>query len=139
MTRTDNSVNPSIPSPQPTPDTTSFWGAAAQGKLLLRRCKACDKVHYYPRPFCPFCGGETDWEASSGRGQVYSYSAIQRADPPYMICYVMLDEGVAMMSNMVDCDLDRVHVGMRVRMVVMPSADGTPVPMFTPETTKEGA
>ncbi|MGB3071321.1 MAG: OB-fold domain-containing protein [Ottowia sp.] len=129
--------NPFIPSPQPSPETTPFWEAARQCKLLLRQCSICGKAHYYPRPACPFCGGNTDWIESGGNGQVYSYSAMSRAIPPYMMCYVMLDEGVAMMSNVVECELGMVHIGMRVRVVFIPSADGMPVPMFAPDRVKE--
>ncbi|WP_326536582.1 Zn-ribbon domain-containing OB-fold protein [Pseudorhodoferax sp.] len=129
--------NPAIPSPQPTPDTVPFWQAAAQGRLLLRRCGDCGRPHYYPRPNCPFCGGATDWMESAARGQVHAYSAMPRATPPYVICYVMLDEGVAMMSNIVRCAPERVHVGMRVHAVFEPSADGTPVPMFAPDSDGE--
>lgn len=120
------------PSPQPTPETLPFWRAAAEGRLLLRRCTTCAEVHYYPRPFCPSCGGGTEWIEAGGRGVVHSYSVMRRADPPYVIAYVMLDEGVAMLTNIVDCDPDRVAVDQRVHVVFRATRDGTPVPMFAP-------
>jgi uncharacterized OB-fold protein len=45
---------------------------------------------------------------------------------------VTLDEGVTMMTNLVDCDLDAIRIGQRVRLVFKPSEGGPPVPMFAP-------
>jgi len=39
----------------------------------------------------------------SGKGTIYTFSVMQRADPPYCIAYVELAE-VRMMTNIVDCD-----------------------------------
>jgi len=45
---------------------------------------------------------------------------------------VTLQEGVSMMTNIVDCDLDKIQIGQAVRLVFKPSDGGPPVPMFTP-------
>ena len=50
---------------------------------------------------------------------------------PYAIAYVTLAEGPTMMSNIVDCDLDAIRIGQRVRLVFKPAENGQPVPMFT--------
>jgi hypothetical protein len=122
-----------IPAPQASPDTTPFWDGASQGTLLLKRCRACGEVHYYPRPLCPFCGSDaTEWRPAAGTGTLYSYSVMRRAEVPYAIAYVTLDEGVTMMTNLVDCDFDRLKIGQRVRVVFTPTDGGPPVPTFTP-------
>lgn len=122
-----------LPAPTPSPETTPFWAAAAQGKLLVKRCGACGKAHHYPRPICPFCASDrTEWTESAGRGVIYSFSVMRRATPPYVIAYVTLDEGVTMMTNLVDCDLDALSIGQPVRVVWAPTDGGPPVPMFTP-------
>ena len=122
-----------IPGPPTNPETEVFWDAAAQGKLLIKRCKACAAVHYYPRALCPFCGSDaTEWQTVSGAGTIYSYSVMRRAEVPYAIAYVTLDEGVTMMTNLVDCDLDAIRIGQRVRLVFKPTKGGPPVPAFTP-------
>jgi uncharacterized OB-fold protein len=69
---------------------------------------------------------------ASGRGVVYSYSVMRRVPVPYALAYVTLDEGVTMMTNIVDCDLDAIRIGQRVRLVFKPTDGGPPVPMFTP-------
>lgn len=115
------------------PATEPYWAAAREGVLKLRRCTACRQVHWYPRPVCPFCQGETEWEAARGTGEIYSLSVTRRAGPiPYALAYVTLDEGVTMMANIVDCDLDALRIGQRVKLAFKPDDDGQPVPMFTP-------
>jgi uncharacterized OB-fold protein len=90
-------------------------------------------VHYYPRALCPFCfSADTEWQTTSGTGTIYSYSVMRRVDAPYAIAYVTLEEGVSMMTNIVDCDLDKIRIGQRVKVVFKPTDGGPPVPMFTP-------
>ena|SRR5262245_12133536 len=122
-----------IPAPPTNPETQAFWDAAGQGKLVLKRCRACGELHYYPRAMCPFCGSEqTEWTEASGRGTVYSYSVLRRAPIPYAIAYVTLAEGPTMMTNLVDCDLDAIRIGQAVRVVFRPTDGGALVPMFSP-------
>jgi uncharacterized OB-fold protein len=121
------------PPPEANPETQPFWDATARGQLLLKRCKACGELHYYPRAICPFCfSDKTEWEAVSGRGKIYSYSVMRRAPEPYAIAYVTLAEGVTMLTNIVDCDLDQIRIGQDVRLVFKPTDGGPPVAMFAP-------
>jgi len=116
------------------PATEPYWTAARNGVLRLRRCTACGKPHWYPRPVCPFCQGDTDWVDASGKGTVYSVSVTRRAGPiPFAIAYVTLDEGVTMLTNIADCDLDSVKIGDPVRVVFKPMPNGAMLPMFAPD------
>jgi uncharacterized OB-fold protein len=122
-----------IDAPQPAPETKAFWDAASAGRLVIKRCAACGESHYYPRSICPFCGSDrTEWKDASGRGTIYTYSVMRRAPVPYAIAYVTLEEGVTMMTNIVDCDLNAIRIGQKVRVVFKPTDGGPPVPMFTP-------
>ena len=57
----------------------------------------------------------------------------RRAGPiPYAIAYVTLDEGVTMLTNIVDCDLDTLRIGQRVKVCFKPTDGDAMVPMFTP-------
>jgi uncharacterized OB-fold protein len=115
------------------PATEPFWTRAGQGRLTTRACKSCGKLHWYPRALCPFCMGETEWRDLSGLGTIYSVSVTRRAGPiPYAIAYVTLDEGVTMLTNIVDCDLDLLKIGQRVAVTFKPADGGGVVPMFTP-------
>jgi uncharacterized OB-fold protein len=122
-----------IQAPQPNPETEAFWNAAAQGKLMIGKCAACGKTHYYPRAICPFCFSDrTELQPASGSATIYTYSVMRRAPIPYTIAYVKLAEGPTMMTNIVDCDLDKIRIDQPVRLVFKPSEGGPPVPMFTP-------
>ncbi len=122
-----------IPAFSISPETRPFWDAAADGRFLIRRCRACGEAHWYPRPACPFCdAGGTEWVEASGRGTVYAFSAMTRAPEPYVIAYVTLDEGPTLVTNIVDCDPDAVAVGQAVRVVFVAAEDGRAVPMFAP-------
>src|SRR5262245_66553473 len=122
-----------IAAPAVTPDTKTFWDAATAGRLVLKRCLACGEAHHYPRALCPFCGSDRmEWRDATGSGVVYSYSVMRRVQPPYAIAYVTLEEGVTMMTNIVECDLDAIRIGQSVRVVWKPTDGGPPVPMFTP-------
>ena len=122
-----------IPAPPVTPETRPYWDAAADGRLMIKKCTACGQVHHYPRSICPFCGSDrTEWLPASGRGTIYSFSVMRRVPVPYAIAYVTLEEGVTMMTNIVDCDLDVIRIGQSVRVVFKPTEGGPPVPMFAP-------
>ena len=122
-----------ISAPPPNPETKAFWEAASQGKLLIKRCTSCGQSHYYPRALCPFCGSDTtEWQAASGAGTIYSYSVMRRAKVPYAIAFVTLEEGPTMMTNLVDCDFDRLRIGQPVRLAITRRDDGLVVPKFTP-------
>jgi uncharacterized protein len=122
-----------IPAPETNPETKPYWEAAAQGRLLIKKCAACGRVHFSPRAICPFCGSDrTEWVTASGRGTVYSYSVMRRVPVPYALAYVTLEEGVSMMTNIVDCDLEAIRIGQSVTVVFKPTEGGPPVPMFRP-------
>ncbi len=122
-----------IPSPTPTPGTEPYWEGAAQGKLMLRGCNSCGRVHHYPRTPCPYCFSDAlEWREAAGRGTIYTYSVMRRVPVPYVIAYVTLEEGVSMMTNIVDCDFDALRIDQKVKVVFKPSENGQPVPMFTP-------
>jgi uncharacterized OB-fold protein len=123
-----------IPAPSVSPENKAFFEAASQGKLLIKKCNSCGEFHHYPRALCPHCfSDKTEWRDAKGTGTVYTYSVLRRGVPePYCIAYVTLEEGVSMLTNLVDCDFDALRIGMQVKVVFKPSDGGAPVPMFTP-------
>jgi uncharacterized OB-fold protein len=122
-----------IPAPPLNPEIQPYFDAAARGTLLVKRCTSCGQFHHYPRAMCPFCFADTtEWREASGRGTIYAYSVMRRVPAPYALAYVTLEEGVTMMTNIVDCDLDAIRIGQAVRVVFKPTEGGPPVPMFTP-------
>jgi uncharacterized OB-fold protein len=57
---------------------------------------------------------------------------MKRAEVPYAIAYVTLEEGPTMITNIVDCDLDAIRIGQKVAVSFKPTEGGPPVPMFAP-------
>jgi len=121
-----------IPAPMVNPETEPFWEAAKQGKFLLPYCVDTGKAFWYPRQVSPFTLGKVEWKESKGMGTIYSVSVMKRAPEVYAIAYVTLDEGCTMMTNIVDCDFDKVAIGDRVQVTWKPAEDGTPYPQFKP-------
>jgi len=127
------------PSPPVTLETKPYWDAAAQGRLVLPRCEACETVIWYPRSFCPACGSTAvSWIDAAGTGSVYSHTVVRKGQGayreagPYVVAYVELDEGPRVMTNVVGCDPDNVEIGMRVEVVFDPTDKGTALPRFRP-------
>ena len=114
----------------PERDSAPFWRSAS-GKLLIQNCTSCGENFHYPRTICPFCAGSAlAWVECSGRGRIYTYSVTRRGEP-YAIAFVTLDEGPRLMTNIVDCDFDRLAIDDPVE-VVFHDIDGTATPMFRP-------
>ncbi|MFC4670885.1 Zn-ribbon domain-containing OB-fold protein [Seohaeicola nanhaiensis] len=117
--------------PRPARSEAPQW-QSEDGSLILAKCEDCGEPHYYPRVICPFCSSDNlSWITCSGRGRIYSVSVFRRAEPPYALAYVTLDEGIKMMTNIVDCDLDAIRIDDPVA-VVFKDRNGIPTPMFAP-------
>lgn len=124
------------------PSTQPYWDGVAAGVLRIKRCGECGRAHFYPRPFCPHCWSErVQWEDSSGRGVVYTYSVVRSNDlppfparVPYVAAIVELDEGPRVMTNLVDVGPDDVHIGMAV-VLACRELDGLKLACFRPVAT----
>jgi uncharacterized OB-fold protein len=57
---------------------------------------------------------------------------MKRAPQVYAIAYVTLDDGPTMMTNIVDCDFDKLAIGDKVKVTFKLAEDGTPYPQFRP-------
>ena len=123
-----------IPAPPVTIESKPFWDAAAEGRFLIKRCNGCGKAHWYARAICPICfSDDTVWEESPGEGVIYAHSVMRRSPTgPFAIGYVTLDEGPAVLTNVVDCDLDALAIGQRVKVKFQETENGPPVPVFSP-------
>ena len=122
-----------IPSPLVSVENEAFWSAAKQGRFTVPTCAACGKAHWYPRAICPFCAGDkVEWRKASGKGTIYTFSVMRRVKEPYAIAHVTLAEGPTMLTNIVNCDFDKLHIGQPVAVVFQETEGGPPVPMFKP-------
>lgn len=127
------------PAPATNPESQAFFEAAAQGKLLYGACRQCGEAHFYPRKSCPHCfSAEVDWQQSSGLGRIYTYTVSGPASDRQVLALVELDEGVRMLSNIVDATPEDLAIGARVR-VAFARAGAVRVPVFVPGREAEKA
>jgi uncharacterized OB-fold protein len=123
------------------PETQPFWDGAAEERLVIQRCDSCGAWQYYPRPFCKQCWSQDiGWAEASGEAVLYTFSIVRRNDlppfgdrVPYVAAVVDLAEGPRMISEVVDCDLDSVQIGMPLQVTFRElEADGLKLPVFRP-------
>ena len=129
------------PLPQPDNVSAPFWRAAADGKVLIQECPKCAHRQFYPRAMCTACAATPEWREASGKGTVHTFTVIRQnwANPfrdelPYVVAMIELDEGVKMMTNLTDCDVDDVHIGMAVQAYAEKVEDGLGVLFWRPST-----
>lgn len=121
------------PDPTPGPDTQDFWDAAAEGRFLIKSCRACGRAHWYPRAICPFCAStDTEWQPASGLGTIYSFAPLRRVPKPYILAYVTLAEGPTMMTNIIGTEPEALATGQQVKVEFAASEGGMNVPVFRP-------
>jgi uncharacterized OB-fold protein len=125
--------------PTVTPDTQFFWDGLRERRLLIQRCDECGALRHPPRPMCPHCQS-LGWSAveSAGRGTVVS--AVQPRHPQfpwfedgYVVALVELDEGIRLVTNLVDAPDPADPIGTRVAVRFTEFAGGLVLALFAPE------
>lgn len=126
------------PRPEPSALTAEFWAAARRHELVRPRCHACGASFFTPQIACPSCLSE-DWsyEASSGRGTVYSSTVVHRAPfptlpTPYHVAIVDLEEGWSMLTNLIDAGEAPVAIDTPVEVAFVDVDDELTLPVFRP-------
>ncbi len=123
-----------------------FWAASREQQLVLPWCGACERPHWFPRDVCPFCLGATlEWRPASGRGVVHAASVMPKAAMPvladrvpYVVALVELEEGVRLMTNVIDVDDVQAAgeagslIGAPVEAAWEPLSDGRHLLVFRP-------
>ena len=128
------------PVPRIDEESRPFWKACARHELYIQKCKNCGTAFYYPRGFCPEdLSADFEWVKCSGKGKVYTYTVTRqnqsagfRDKVPYVMAYVELEEGIRMLTNIVDCDPKDVAVGMSVEVTFEDVTPDISIPLFRP-------
>lgn len=128
------------PLPRLDEESRGFWEAARRHELVVQRCRSCGAFRYHPRAVCPAClSDDTEWVRASGRGEIYTFTVTRQnqapafaARVPYVLAYVLLDEGVQVLTNIVDCDPEAVRIGMPVEVTFEDLNDEISLPVFRP-------
>ena len=103
-----------------------FWREIPQRyNLIGNQCGACDRIYFPPRESCPYCRRKSIDNMKnlklSGKGKILTYTIIYVApenfegQAPYGIAIIQLDEGPRLTAQLVDCDIDKIKIGMRVQ------------------------
>jgi uncharacterized OB-fold protein len=127
--------------PAITLENQHFWTGGQNNQLCFLHCQDCQTWIHPPQPVCPECTGKNiKPEAVSGKARVHSYTINRQAwipgfDPPYVIGLVEIDEDprVRLMTNIINCDVESVYIGMKVQ-VLFEEQDGgiIYIPLFEP-------
>ncbi len=129
------------PRPALDPDSTPFWQACREHRLIVQRCTQCGRTRFPPGPTCSACGaGDHDWIDASGRGRVFSWIVVRHPVPadayagevPYVVALIELEEGVRLVSNVIGCAPEAVTADMPVEVMFDDAAGEVPLPKFRP-------
>lgn len=118
-----------------------FWDATREKKLVIQYDKEVGKYQFFPRPTSIYTGKKSnlEWHEVSGHGEIYSFTIARRARPPFQghepffIAVVKLPENVNVMGNMVNCSIEQMKIGLKVKPYWAPLSNGTHLLMFEPE------
>lgn len=122
--------------PRPSTESQPFWDACARHELVMQRCNACGRFWFPPSNRCQHCwSDDTAWTPLSGRATVHAFTVYHRAyaaeladQLPYVVAVVEVEEGPRLITNVVGCDPDDVHVGMAVEVTfedLLPAGEDT--------------
>ena len=128
------------PLPKPTKWSQPFWEGTKQGKLLLKKCADCGTIDHPPYLYCTNCMSEnSQWIEASGKGTLYAYAINVFGVPfpfwddmPYVVAMIDLEEGPRMISNVVECDHDKLKNGMQLEVVFEKINDDITLPKWRP-------
>lgn len=117
--------------PKLTDQNRDFWTAGSRGELRFWRCLDCGEYIHPPLPMCPRCHSKKlATEPVSGRATLASYSInyqpwMPGPELPYVVAIVEMVEqtGLRLTTNLVNCPLDEIKVGMPVRVTFERHAD----------------
>ena len=129
------------PLPIPNKDTKEFWDGCLNHELRIQKCENCGRYRFEPSFICPRCMSlNTEWVKVSGKGSVYSFAVYrQPSEPafadmvPYVLALIELEGiGVRMISNVINCQLEEVKIGMKVEVVFDDATEKVTLPKFRP-------
>jgi uncharacterized protein len=117
----------------------TFWYSGRDGVLKLSRCQACGLWIHPASAICRRClSRDIRPEAVSGRGTVATYTInrqpwVPDLTEPYIVALIELAEQdvLRLMSNVVNCPVESVYIGMPVEVVFLQQEDVW-LPLFEP-------
>ena len=130
------SINDTLDIERVAPTARSFsepyWNATKDKKLLIQYDTEAARYQWLPRANSRFTGkhSKLEWREVNGEGEVYSFTLVRRARPPFhghepfFIAVVTLPEGVQIMGNTVAISAEEMKIGLKVKPYWHPLPDG---------------
>ncbi len=115
-----------------------FFGWCKNGELRFQRCTECGVWRHVPREMCADCGSiDWDWQRSCGRGKVFTWTVVERPlhpafaeSVPYAPVVVEMEEGVRVLSEVVDCAPSELRIDMPVDVHFVAVTEEVTLPVF---------
>jgi len=96
----------------------AFLGETVEGKLLIKRCTACGEPHYFPARSARSASPTRRYgRKARARRDLQLQPDAQVRVGALPIGYVTLKEGPSLLTNFVDCDMDKLKIGQKVKVV----------------------
>lgn len=102
-----------------------FYEYLREGRLTTTRCSRCGELSWPPRTVCPICiSDELEWVDLPTRGKLYSFT-MQVAgispvfESPLFLGTVEFDNGMRILSKLVEATEDDLEIGREVEMTVI--------------------
>lgn len=105
-------------------ETRGYWEGTLAEELRVQTCSACGHKQMPWGPCCTRClSQDLGSTIASGKGRVFSFTVVRQAihpnfsaHVPYVIADIELEEGPIMTSNVTDCPVEEVRIGMPVEL-----------------------
>ena len=129
---------PLRPRPNQTQDTAFYFEAAREHRLKIQRCIGCGRLRHPPTAGCAHCGSlQWDTVQSTGRGVLFTFTTVHAPEvapfkTPYVVGLVELEEGVRVVTELVEVEPDAVAIGMPLELGFMRYDAELVLPVFRP-------
>jgi uncharacterized protein len=115
-----------------------FWEFCRKHELRFQRCTDCDTWRHMPRESCEKCSSfNWSWERSSGKAKLFSWTIIHSAlhpgyahELPYAAVIVEMDEGVKLVTRLVDIPHDALKLELPLQVEFEDVAEGVTLHAF---------
>ena len=128
--------------PGPIPDEASqpFYDGARDHRLLIQQCATCGVVIWLVKSHYDNCMQPTvNWVQASGKATLYSFALMHQvnhpgcaSEIPYSIAQVDLQEGLRILTNIVDCSSSDLQIGTPQEVTFEATTDEVTLPKFRP-------
>ncbi len=114
----------------PISKTEKFWIGLKEGKVYATKCKKCGQLHFPPVADCGSCGSSKfNWKELNGDGEIITFTKVHvkpasfKNELDYIVSIAKLKEGVNVLAWLTGIEMEKVKVGMKVKLVAKVFSD----------------